>query len=163
MLQTRLDHVWPVQPSLMDRRTGSTNAADAARVVVPGRALAAYSAHRDAAASASRLPRASRSCPSSTRADHAHQGWQYVVARSVERRAVSHVPGLVSNPQITMDEARQRGAVSVEDAAHLLGIGRQTAYAAARDGTLHTVRIGRRLIVPVSALVELLEAGPHSG
>jgi excisionase family DNA binding protein len=47
-------------------------------------------------------------------------------------------------------------AVSVEEAAQLLGIGRSLAYEAARRGELRTVRLGRRLLVPVAAIEHLL-------
>lgn len=53
---------------------------------------------------------------------------------------------------MTVTEALQRVAVSIDDAAHLIGIGRQSAYAAAKSGELPTVRMGRRLLVPVGPL-----------
>jgi excisionase family DNA binding protein len=46
--------------------------------------------------------------------------------------------------------------VSVPEAARILGIGRNTAYVAARRGDLPTVRIGGRVVVPVYRLLELL-------
>ena len=49
-------------------------------------------------------------------------------------------------------------AVSVAEAAQMLGIGRSAAYEAARTGQLPTVRIGRRLLVPITALQRLLAA-----
>lgn len=49
--------------------------------------------------------------------------------------------------------------ISVEEAAPLLGIGRGTAYEAARQGQLPTLRLGRRLLVPVPRLLEMLGAG----
>jgi excisionase family DNA binding protein len=48
--------------------------------------------------------------------------------------------------------------VSVPEAARILGIGRNTAYVAARRGDLPTVRIGGRIVVPVHRLVELLDS-----
>lgn len=47
---------------------------------------------------------------------------------------------------------------SIEEAASLLGIGRSTAYTAARDGSLPTLRISRRLLVPTAKLLEMLGA-----
>lgn len=49
-----------------------------------------------------------------------------------------------------------RLTLTVEEAARLLGISRSLAYEAARSGELPTVRIGRRLLVPTSALDRLL-------
>jgi excisionase family DNA binding protein len=50
----------------------------------------------------------------------------------------------------------QRLTVSVEEAGRLLGISRGAAYARAGDGSLPTVRLGKRLLVPKSALDKLL-------
>ena len=50
----------------------------------------------------------------------------------------------------------EKATVTVEEAAKLLGIGRATAYRAARQGSLPTIRIGRRLLVPREALQTLL-------
>jgi excisionase family DNA binding protein len=46
--------------------------------------------------------------------------------------------------------------LTVEEAARLLRIGRGTAYEAVRAGTLPTVRIGRRILVPKARLMALL-------
>jgi len=55
--------------------------------------------------------------------------------------------------------AEGRRTLTVEEAARVLGVGRGTAYEAARVGTIPTVRVGRRLLVPVDALDRLLAAG----
>ncbi len=56
-----------------------------------------------------------------------------------------------------MDERR---VLTVPEAGKLLGIGRNSAYEAARNGEIPVVRIGKRLLVPVVALDRLLdEAG----
>jgi excisionase family DNA binding protein len=51
----------------------------------------------------------------------------------------------------------QRLTVSVEEAGRLLGISRGAAYARAGDGSLPTVRLGKRLLVPKSALQKMLQ------
>ena len=51
-----------------------------------------------------------------------------------------------------------RVTVSIEEAARLLGLGRSAAYEAARRGELPTRRLGRRLLVPVPALLDWLGA-----
>jgi excisionase family DNA binding protein len=53
----------------------------------------------------------------------------------------------------------QRMTVTVEEAATILGVGRNKAYEAARAGQIPTVRIGKRLLVPVAALERLLAVG----
>jgi excisionase family DNA binding protein len=50
----------------------------------------------------------------------------------------------------------QRLTLTIEEAARLLGIGRGTAYAAARAGELPTIRLGRRVLVPRHKLAELV-------
>lgn len=48
-------------------------------------------------------------------------------------------------------------AVSIEEAAALIGVSRNTAYALAREGKLPVVRIGlRRLVVPMDRLQAML-------
>lgn len=46
--------------------------------------------------------------------------------------------------------------ITVEQTAALLGLGRTAAYEAARRGEFPTRRIGRRIVVPVPALLDWL-------
>jgi excisionase family DNA binding protein len=59
---------------------------------------------------------------------------------------------------LRLDELAGRATITVEQAASLLGVGRSAAYEAARRGELPTRRLGRRLLVPVPALLAWLEA-----
>ena len=47
--------------------------------------------------------------------------------------------------------------ISVEEAAKILGIGRNSAYEAARNGQLPVIKIGKLLRIPVVALERMLE------
>ena len=47
--------------------------------------------------------------------------------------------------------------MGVREAARLLGIGRDSAYALIREGRLPAVRIGRRILVPRAALERWVE------
>ena len=47
--------------------------------------------------------------------------------------------------------------MSVEEPGKLLGIGRSSAYGAVRRGELPSLKIGRRILVPRSALLRKLE------
>ncbi len=49
--------------------------------------------------------------------------------------------------------------LSVAEAARLLGIGRNSAYEAVRRGEIPSIRIGRRVLIPRTALMVLLECG----
>jgi excisionase family DNA binding protein len=53
----------------------------------------------------------------------------------------------------------QRMTVTVEEAATILGVGRNKAYEAARSGEIPAIRIGKRLLVPRAALKRLLAVG----
>ena len=55
----------------------------------------------------------------------------------------------------------QAAVYTIEEAARLLGIGRSSAYAAARRGEIPTVRLGRRLVVPKVAFERLLQPVKH--
>jgi excisionase family DNA binding protein len=47
--------------------------------------------------------------------------------------------------------------LTIEEAAGQLRISRNSAYEAARRGEIPTIRLGRRLLVPLAALERLLE------
>jgi excisionase family DNA binding protein len=54
--------------------------------------------------------------------------------------------------------AETRLTVTVEEAARILGIGRALAYEAVRTGQIKSVRIGRRILVPLAPLKKMLNA-----
>jgi excisionase family DNA binding protein len=58
-----------------------------------------------------------------------------------------------------MAQDEQQATYSVEQAAKILGIGRNTAYEAANSGEIPTIRIGRRVLVPKVWLDALLNGG----
>ena len=51
-----------------------------------------------------------------------------------------------------------RATITVEEMASILGVGRSAAYEAVRKQELPSLRIGRRLLVPVPRLLALLGA-----
>jgi excisionase family DNA binding protein len=53
--------------------------------------------------------------------------------------------------------------LSVDQAAGCLGIGRGTAYEGVRDGSIPSVRIRRRILIPTDRLLALLESSPDQG
>jgi hypothetical protein len=55
-----------------------------------------------------------------------------------------------------LEELRASCTCSIETASIALGVGRSTAYAAARDGSLPVIRISNRLLVPTRKLISLL-------
>ncbi len=59
-----------------------------------------------------------------------------------------------------MPHSVQKLTLSVEEAGRVLGIGRNKAYEAARTGQIPTIRIGKRILVPVAALERMLESLP---
>lgn len=50
----------------------------------------------------------------------------------------------------------ERLTLTIEETAKLLGIGRQLAYERVKTGDIPVIKIGRRLLVPRSALEKLL-------
>lgn len=50
----------------------------------------------------------------------------------------------------------ERKTTTLDYAAQVLGISRNSAYAAAKRGEIPTVKIGRLLLVPIAALEKLL-------
>lgn len=60
-----------------------------------------------------------------------------------------------------------RQTLTVEETARILRVSRNSAYEAARTGEIPTIRIGKRVLVPVGALERLLgrtlgDGGPES-
>ena len=60
-----------------------------------------------------------------------------------------------------MDE--ERLTLTVDEAAKLLGIGRQLAYDRVKTGEIPALKIGRRLLVPRRALEKLLDGSQSAG
>jgi excisionase family DNA binding protein len=58
----------------------------------------------------------------------------------------------------SLDQLAGKATITIEQTAQILGLGRTAAYDAARRGELPTRRLGRRLLVPVPALLEWLGA-----
>ena len=52
--------------------------------------------------------------------------------------------------------------MSVEQAGALVGISRGSAYEAARSGAIPSLRIGRRVVIPVARLAVLLGETPET-
>lgn len=57
---------------------------------------------------------------------------------------------------LTLADIRGRATITIPEAAQVLGIGRNAAYAAAADGQIPVLYIGRRRLVPVGKFLELL-------
>jgi len=52
--------------------------------------------------------------------------------------------------------------VTIEEAGRILGVGRSAAYSAAKAGEIPTIKVGRRLIVPVAKLRAMLGENENS-
>ena len=50
----------------------------------------------------------------------------------------------------------EKRTYSIPEVAKVLGIGRTAAYEAARTGEIPTIRLGKRILVPVAAMERLL-------
>ena len=61
-------------------------------------------------------------------------------------------------PALSLIEGRH--TVSVEEVVAILGIGRSIVYDAARTGWLQSRHLGRRIVIPVPLLLDLLGVSP---
>lgn len=52
---------------------------------------------------------------------------------------------------------QDRLTITIPEAGRLLGIGRDAAYRAAKRGEIPTLRLGRRLVVPIAGLERMLQ------
>jgi len=57
----------------------------------------------------------------------------------------------------------EKRTYSIPEVAKSLRIGRKAAYEAARTGEIPTIRIGKRILVPVAALERLLAGNELQG
>jgi excisionase family DNA binding protein len=55
--------------------------------------------------------------------------------------------------ELSLDTVADRALITVEEAARILNLGRTAAYEAARRDEIPSRRVGRRVVVPVRALV----------
>ena len=66
-----------------------------------------------------------------------------------------------SDAQMTPDW-RVRATITVSEYAQIVGVGRNTAYEAARTGEVATIRVRGRVLVCVPALLRQLEGAQQS-
>jgi hypothetical protein len=78
-----------------------------------------------------------------------------------ERCAAASQETAVGAP-VRVDSLRGRATCSIGEAARILQIGRSTAYAAARDGSLPTLRLSHRLLVPTAKLLAMVGLEPET-
>jgi excisionase family DNA binding protein len=71
--------------------------------------------------------------------------------------APTHTAAPTDEPVTPLELNVGRLTLSVDEAAERLGIGRSAAYEAIHRGEIPSLRIGRRFLVPVSALSRYLE------
>lgn len=58
---------------------------------------------------------------------------------------------------MTLEEALTKPTISVVDAGKLFfGLGRNSAYEAAKRGDFQTIKVGGRIVVPVAPLAEMV-------
>ncbi len=61
---------------------------------------------------------------------------------------------------LTLADLRDRATITVPEASAVLGLSPWVGYQAAQRGEIPTLRIGRRLVVPVPALLRMLDGEP---
>jgi len=63
----------------------------------------------------------------------------------------------VNNEIAVTGDKMEKATLTIQETGKILGIGRSAAYEAAKTGEIPTIRIGRRLLVPIVALQRKLE------
>ncbi len=83
----------------------------------------------------------------------------------MDRRQEPHgrIDGPTGGPPNAPAVTAERKAYSVAEAGRLLGVHGQTVRALIDAGTLHAVRLGRRVVIPVWALDAVLESPAQKG
>ena len=72
------------------------------------------------------------------------------------RAGMDPVLDIVEEPRM---QSITRQTLSVAEAAEVLGISRAHAYDCVRSGELPSITLGRRVVIPLRALDELLDGG----
>lgn len=77
------------------------------------------------------------------------------------------IPQELDEPELTADEIKAAtiskpmpATMSVTEAARVLGISRTTAYEAVRDGSLRSIRLRRRIVIPRAWVIDVLNGRP---
>ena len=60
-----------------------------------------------------------------------------------------------------MESQNEKFCLSVSEAARKLGIGRNSMYEAVKRGDVPVIRIGKRILIPISALSKKLSGVPE--
>jgi excisionase family DNA binding protein len=55
-----------------------------------------------------------------------------------------------------MDAILSKPTMTVDELSAVLGVGRGQAYAAVREGQVRSLRIGKRILIPTTAVREML-------
>lgn len=63
----------------------------------------------------------------------------------------------MSTEGVTLTDLEGRATITVDEAARLIGIGRSAGYQAVASGDLPSIKIGRRIVIPVAPLLRMLE------
>jgi excisionase family DNA binding protein len=61
--------------------------------------------------------------------------------------------------EMPMEAKTERRTLTITEASQALGVSRNKAYEAARRGEIPTIKIGKRILVPLAALERMLQVG----
>lgn len=57
---------------------------------------------------------------------------------------------------MNIDELKGKPTLTVTEAAEVLGVSRDSAYAAVRTGDIPSLRLGSRIVIPTAKLLDML-------
>jgi len=92
----------------------------------------------------------------SDRSTVAPSGTPAIIGKGIEQMK-STKTNRHAGDQPVPDTQVERRTISVEEAGRILGVSRGAAYAYAKEGSLPTIRLGKRLLVPKTALNKMLQ------
>lgn len=82
----------------------------------------------------------------------------YQGLETAQRHEHTHICACSLDMNIAQSNPISRQTYTVDEVAIIMGVGRSTIYEAIRRGTIPAIRLGRRIVVPHSALTALLDA-----
>jgi len=62
-------------------------------------------------------------------------------------------------PAVNLDEIRDKAVITVTQAAELLGLDERTVRHGCASGQIPSIKVGRRILIPVPRLLAMLEEG----
>ena len=87
---------------------------------------------------------------------------ELVIQKLLQRGTVTTEPNL-DNSISQRPKPSTKMTLSVNEAAELIGISRPKVYDLLRDGTLPSIHVGKKIVIPKQAVIDWLSEGENNG